>query len=62
MLTFRPTWEWDIAAGALIIAEAGGLATDASGAALRFNAATPQVAGVLAAPPDLHGEILRARG
>jgi myo-inositol-1(or 4)-monophosphatase len=62
MLTFRPTWEWDIAAGALIIAEAGGLATDAGGAPLRFNAAVPRVAGVLAAAPDLHGAILQARG
>jgi myo-inositol-1(or 4)-monophosphatase len=24
MLTFRDTWEWDIAAGAILIAEAGG--------------------------------------
>ena len=62
MLTFRPTWEWDIAAGALIVAEAGGLATDASGSVLRFNGPVPQVAGVLAAAPSLHAAILGARG
>jgi myo-inositol-1(or 4)-monophosphatase len=32
MLTFRDTWEWDIAAGAILIAEAGGTVSDASGA------------------------------
>ncbi|NKX45624.1 3'(2'),5'-bisphosphate nucleotidase CysQ [Roseicyclus persicicus] len=62
MVTFRQTWEWDIAAGALIIAEAGGRATDATGAPLSFNRATPQVPGVLAAAADLHGAILKARG
>jgi len=62
MLTFRATWEWDIAAGALIIAEAGGRATDMAGQPLRFNSATPKVAGVLAAAPDLHGALLQARG
>jgi myo-inositol-1(or 4)-monophosphatase len=62
MMTFRPTWEWDIAAGALIIAEAGGRATNATGQPLRFNSATPKVDGVLAAAPGLHGALLRARG
>lgn len=61
MVTFRPTWEWDIAAGALIIEEAGGIATDAAGGALRFNGARPQVAGVLAAAPGLHAALLDAR-
>ncbi len=62
MITFRPTWEWDIAAGSLIITEAGGLATDARGGALSFNAAMPQVPGVLAAPTAVHRAILAARG
>jgi len=43
-------------------AEAGGLATDASGSVLRFNGPVPQVAGVLAAAPSLHAAILGARG
>ena len=49
MLTLRPSWEWDIAAGALIVAEAGGTATDRKGQPLRFNNPHPQVDGVLAA-------------
>lgn len=58
MLTLRNAWEWDIAAGALIVTEAGGLATDRHGAELRFNNAHPQTAGVVAAPGLLHGDIL----
>ncbi|MEQ8367154.1 MAG: 3'(2'),5'-bisphosphate nucleotidase CysQ [Roseicyclus sp.] len=61
MATFRPTWEWDIAAGALIIAEAGGTATDGAGNPLRFNRALPQVAGVLATAPGLHAGLLDRR-
>ena len=36
MLTLRHTWEWDIAAGTLIAAEAGGSAFDRTGGALHF--------------------------
>ncbi len=59
MITLRPTWEWDVAAGALIVTEAGGRVTDRRGAALRFNSATPQVNGVIAAGPAIHDEIAR---
>lgn len=62
MVTFRSTWEWDIAAGALIIAEAGGMATDATGAVLRFNAAIPKVPGVMAGSRGVHAALLGARG
>jgi myo-inositol-1(or 4)-monophosphatase len=62
MATFRPTWEWDVAAGALLIAEAGGTVTDGRGRPLRFNAATPQTAGILTAGRDLHAALLKARG
>ena len=48
MMTLRPSWEWDIAAGALIVAEAGGTVTDQTGAPLRFNNPHPQVNGVVA--------------
>lgn len=57
MLTLRPTWEWDIAAGSLIVTEAGGRATDRKGAALAFNRATPQVDGIVAAGSPVHREI-----
>jgi len=48
MITLRPSWEWDIAAGALIVTEAGGAVTDKTGAPLRFNNPHPQVNGVVA--------------
>ena len=54
MMTLRPSWEWDIAAGALIAAEAGAVVTDSAGQPLRFNNALPQVPGVLAAGPVVH--------
>jgi myo-inositol-1(or 4)-monophosphatase len=57
MLTLRPSWEWDIAAGALILSEAGALTTDRTGAALRFNNPRPQVNGVLAAGQSLHAAL-----
>lgn len=59
MMTLRPSWEWDIAAGALIVAEAGGDVTDQTGAPLKFNNPHPQVNGVVAGgkvTPLLRGE------
>lgn len=47
MLTLRPSWEWDIAAGSLIVQEAGGASTDKTGGELRFNGAVPMVNGVV---------------
>lgn len=58
MVTVRPAWEWDIAAGALIMAEAGARVTDVRGAPLRFNNPHPQTDGLLAANPVLHGALL----
>ena len=60
MLTLRNSWEWDIAAGALICAEAGAQVSDRRGKALRFNAPHPQSQGVIAASPPLHGAFLSA--
>ena len=57
MMTFRPSWEWDIAAGALITAEAGATITDQFNQDLRFNNAHPQVPGVLVAGPTLHADL-----
>ncbi|MEM8655138.1 MAG: 3'(2'),5'-bisphosphate nucleotidase CysQ [Pseudomonadota bacterium] len=62
MLTLRPSWEWDIAAGALIVSEAGGTITDRTGAPLRFNNAHPALNGVVAAGPKLHGALVRELG
>ncbi len=57
MLTLRDSWEWDLAAGALIASEAGAQVTDRYGQALGFNSATPKTKGVLAAAPGLHREL-----
>ncbi len=54
MLTLRATWEWDVAAGALIVSEAGGRVTDRRLAQLCFNNPGAQVNGVLAAGPSIH--------
>ncbi len=58
MMSFRNTWEWDIAAGSLIATRAGAKVTDGRGNPLRFNNPSPQTAGVLAAGPALHGELV----
>jgi myo-inositol-1(or 4)-monophosphatase len=60
-LTFRPAWEWDVAAGALIATEAGCVVTDGDGDALRFNHPDPRAPGLLAAPPALHAALLSRR-
>lgn len=60
MLTLRPSWEWDIAAGDLILREAGARCTDRSGAPMRFNNPHPQINGVLAAGPLLHDKMAAA--
>jgi myo-inositol-1(or 4)-monophosphatase len=57
MITFRPSWEWDVAAGDLILREAGAMTSDRSGGVLKFNNPTPKVSGVLAANPALHSQI-----
>lgn len=60
MMTLRRTWEWDIAAGDLILREAGARSSDKSGQALVFNNPDPHVAGVVAASAPLHAEIIDA--
>lgn len=58
MLTLRDSWDWDVAAGALVAAEAGAVVTDRTGATLAFNQPSRKSAGVVAAPGALHGEIV----
>ena len=60
MLTLRPTWEWDVAAGDLILREAGAATSDRRGAPLMFNNPTRQVDGMVAANPVLHRAITGA--
>ncbi len=54
MLTLRPTWEWDIAAGDLLLREAGAATSDRYGTKLRFNNPDPRQMGMVAAPSTLH--------
>jgi myo-inositol-1(or 4)-monophosphatase len=59
-LSVRNKSEWDIAAGVLLVREAGGAVTDLAGRAVAFNRAKPTVAGLVAANPTLHGAFRRA--
>lgn len=61
MATFRRSWEWDIAAGALIASEAGAVVTDGEGDELRFNNPEPLTEGVIAAPAGIYGKIMAHR-
>lgn len=49
-----PKSEWDVAAGDLIVAEAGGLSTDLRGRPIGYNRQDPYVHGLVAAPYRLH--------
>lgn len=60
MLTLHPCWEWDVAAGELILREAGALCTDKTGAAPRFNNAHPTINGLVAGGPTLHALLFTA--
>ena len=54
----NPKWEWDIAAGALLVSEAGGTVTGKTGLPLTFNSVEAKVAGIVAAAPALHGLLI----
>lgn len=58
-LSRGPKSEWDVAAGALIVEEAGGTVTDLRGLRLTFNRPDPYVHGVLVAAPALHAALLK---
>lgn len=58
MFSFRATWEWDVAAGTLILSEAGGQVTDLKGHKPKFNQQVPQLNGLVAGCPDLADGIL----
>lgn len=60
MITLRRSWEWDIAAGALLLSEAGAEVTDRRGVPLVFNKTDPASEGVLAANPAVHAKLLNA--
>lgn len=49
---------WDIAAGAAIVAAAGGIVTDTWGAPLQFNLREPRAPGVVASGAGLHALLI----
>ncbi len=60
MLTLRPTWEWDIAAGDLLLREAGAAVSDRMAQPLLFNKADPRLNGVVAGGAPLQQQICTA--
>ena len=57
MITLRDSWEWDIAAGALLLEEAGARVSDRHGQGLLFNNPRPMLPGVVAAGTGVHGAL-----
>ncbi len=62
MMALSSKHEWDSASGALIVAEAGGLATLHTGAPLPYNQPTPNHRSLICAGPALHAAILERTG
>jgi myo-inositol-1(or 4)-monophosphatase len=57
--TATPKSEWDIASGAALLAEAGGVMTDIHGHPIRFNRKNVKLDGFVAAGPALHAALSR---
>lgn len=55
----RTVAEWDVAAAALILTEAGGTVTDREGGRFAFNQPLPAIRGIVAATPALHDDLRR---
>ncbi|MSP67372.1 MAG: 3'(2'),5'-bisphosphate nucleotidase CysQ [Alphaproteobacteria bacterium] len=62
MLTLRPKSDWDLAAAALVVSEAGGVVSDTGGAALAYNRASLRHASAIAANPTLQAALIAALG
>ena len=58
-LALTPKWDWDIAAGALIAAEAGARVTDHQGRPWAFNRADPRQASLVCAAAGVHPLIVQ---
>jgi myo-inositol-1(or 4)-monophosphatase len=57
--TLEPENEWDVAAGALLIAEAGGTISDGRGHDLTFNRREPRYSGIIATSPHCPDAVSR---
>lgn len=58
-IALTPKWDWDVAAGALIAAEAGAKVSDHHGRSWRFNQSDPRQASLVCSAPALHPLIIR---
>jgi len=58
MVSLSDKSDWDLAAGDLIVREAGGRVTSQTGEMLRYNQARPVQKGVICAGPALHDRLL----
>lgn len=58
-IALTPKWDWDVAAGALIAAEAGAKVSDHHGRPWRFNQPDPRQASLVCSAPALHPLIIR---
>ena len=58
-LSFGPRNDWDLAAGDLLVKEAGGVITQVNGAKMIYNLAIPKQNGLLAAGKLRHGAALK---
>jgi myo-inositol-1(or 4)-monophosphatase len=58
MVALSSKHEWDTAAGALVVEEAGGIVSAHDGLPLRYNQATPHHRSIVCAGPALHAAIL----
>ncbi len=57
--TQEPENEWDVAAGALLVAEAGGAISDGSGHDLTFNQSEPRYHGIISTSPHCPDALAR---
>jgi myo-inositol-1(or 4)-monophosphatase len=62
LLTFRRSFDWDVAAALVILEAAGGRLTDLAGGRLRLNRPEPRHGGLIAAAPGLHRALLALAG
>ena len=59
MISLSDKSDWDLAAGDLIVREAGGRVTSQTGETLRYNQERPVQRGVICAGPALHERLLQ---
>ena len=62
MISLSDKSDWDLAAGDLIVREAGGRVTSQTGETLRYNQVRPVQQGVVCAGPILHQRLLERLG